>query len=187
VFAVLTQPIRMRSAITSGCIMPKNTPLLPDRELVLSATNDSQRFSHAGHFLSDLWPRFNEVLAELQSVAGEEAACVQRSEQILGSPSKIETGVRQSIPDKQMETSVPDFYRKYLTDSTMSEIFRIKDVPILKQNAKRDYFDFMALADHMGYELVAQALKLFNIPIISKAIKIAITAIANSACQCYSL
>ena len=39
---------------------------------------------------------------------------------------------------------------------------RIKAVLILKRNATRDYLDFVALAEHMGSETVADALRPFD-------------------------
>lgn len=39
---------------------------------------------------------------------------------------------------------------------------RIKGVLILKRNATRDYLDFVALADHIGNEMMIAALKQFD-------------------------
>ena len=84
-------PIPSLNVITSGCTMPKNTVSLPDWELVLSsaarlqrilpdavlvggtasAIHAEHRFSRdADHVLTDLRSRFDDVLKELESVAG---------------------------------------------------------------------------------------------------------------------
>ncbi len=163
--------------------MPKNTAPLPDWELVLSsaarlqrilpdavlvggtasAIHAEHRFSHdADHVLTDLCHRFDEVLAELESVAGWKTARVQRPVQILGSLDGIETGVRQLVRDEPLETAVVDYHGARITVPTEREILRIKGVLILKRNATRDYLDFVALADHMGDESVAHALQSFD-------------------------
>lgn len=58
--------------------------------------------------LGDSRARFDDVLAELESVAGWKTARVQRPVQILGSLDGIETGVRQLIRREPLETEVID-------------------------------------------------------------------------------
>jgi hypothetical protein len=163
--------------------MQKNTAQLPDWELVLSAAARLQsilpdavlvggtasaihaehRFSRdADHVLTDLRPRFDAVLGQLESVAGWKTARVQRPVQILGSLDGIETGVRQLIREEPLETQVVDCLGARITLPTEGEILRIKGVLILKRNATRDYLDFVALADHIGDEGVARALLSFD-------------------------
>lgn len=163
--------------------MSKNTEPLPDWELVLSsaarlqrilpdavlvggtasAIHAEHRFSRdADHVLTDLRLRFDQVLAQLESVAGWKTARVQRPVQILGSLDGIETGVRQLIREAPLETIVIDYHGERLTVPTEDEILRIKGVLILKRNATRDYLDFVALADYMGDERLAQALQSFD-------------------------
>lgn len=163
--------------------MPKYTAPLPDWELVLSsaarlqrilpdavlvggtasAIHAEHRFSRdADHVLTDLRSRFDDVLKELESVAGWKTARVQRPVQILGSLDGIETGVRQLIRDEPLETTVVDYHGERITVPTEGEILRIKGVLILKRNATRDYLDFVALADHMGDESIALALQSFD-------------------------
>ncbi len=140
--------------------------ILPDAVLVggtASAIHAGHRFSRdADHVLTDLRHRFDDVLAQLESVAGWRTARVQRPVQILGSLDGIETGVRQLIRDDPLETAVVDYHGVRITVPTKGEILRIKGVLILKRNATRDYLDFVALADHMGDENVAQALQSFD-------------------------
>lgn len=140
--------------------------ILPDAVLVggtASAIHAEHRFSRdADHVLTDLRSRFDGVLAQLESVAGWKTARVKRPVLILGSLDGIESGVRQLIRDEPLETMVLDYHGQRLTVPTEGEILRIKGVLILKRNATRDYLDFMALADHMGDESVAQALQSFD-------------------------
>ncbi|MGV8894303.1 MAG: hypothetical protein ACOH2K_15450 [Burkholderiaceae bacterium] len=85
--------------------MSKNTKQLLDWELVLSSAVRLQRIIpdavlaggtasaiHADHILTDLRFRFDDVLAELESVAGWKTARVKRPVLILGSLDGIETG-----------------------------------------------------------------------------------------------
>jgi hypothetical protein len=140
--------------------------ILPDAVLVggtASAIHAEHRFSRdADHVLTDLRSRFDDVLNELESVAGWKTARVQRPVQILGSLDGIETGVRQLIRDEPLETTVVNYHGERITLPTEGEILRIKGVLILKRNATRDYLDFIALADHMGAEHLALALQSFD-------------------------
>jgi hypothetical protein len=162
--------------------MSKRTPL-PEWELVLSsaarlqdilpgavlvggtasAIHAEHRFSRdADHVLIDLRDRFDEILAQLESVAGWRTARVKRPVQILGSLDGIETGVRQLIRDEPLETTVIHFGSQAITVPTEEEMLRVKAVLILKRNATRDYLDFVALAHHLGDEKVARALQYFD-------------------------
>lgn len=140
--------------------------ILPEAVLVggtASAIHAGHRFSRdADHVLTDLRSRFDVVLGELEAVAGWKTARVQRPVQILGNLDGIETGVRQLIREAPLETMVIDFHGELLTIPTEAEILRIKGVLILKRNATRDYLDFVALADHIGDEQLALALKPFD-------------------------
>lgn len=163
--------------------MPKHTAARPDWELVLSSAARLQRILpdavlvggtasaiHAGHrfsndadhVLTDLRYRFDEVLAQLESVAGWKTARVQRPVQILGRLDGIETGVRHLIRSEALETMLVDYRGVKITVPTAAEILRIKGVLILKRNATRDYLDFVALADRMGDEGVVHALQAFD-------------------------
>ncbi len=163
--------------------MPKRTAPLPDWESVLSSAARLQqiipdavlvggtasaiyaqhRFSRdADHVLVDLRSRFDEILMQLESVAGWKTARVQRPVLILGNLDGIETGVRQLLRETPLETTLIERNGIQLTVPTENEILRIKGVLILRRNATRDYIDFAALADHMGNQQVAQALHSFN-------------------------
>jgi len=140
--------------------------ILPEAVLVggtASALYAEHRFSmDADHVVPDLRQRFDQVLAELESVAGWRTARVTRPVQILGNLDGIETGVRQLIRDEPLETIQIDRLGQTLTVPTESEMLRIKGVLILKRNATRDYLDFVALADYLGDEKTVGALRPFD-------------------------
>jgi hypothetical protein len=140
--------------------------ILPGAVLVggsASAVYAAHRLStDADHVLTDLRQRFDQVLAELESVAGWKTARVQRPVQILGSLDGIETGVRQLIRDEPLETAQIEFLGETITLPTEAEMLRIKGLLILRRNATRDYLDFVALADHMGGDRMVEALRRFD-------------------------
>jgi len=171
----------MPSATIFGSIMPNDT--LPDWEQVLSSAARLQRIlpdavlvggtaaalyaehrlsTDANHVLPNLQQRFDQVLAELESVAGWKTARIKRPVQILGSLDGIETGVRQLIRNEPLETTQIEHLGQKITIPTQAEILRIKGVLILKRNATRDYLDFVALADHMGDEKMLKAMRIFD-------------------------
>jgi len=161
--------------------MPNDT--LPEWEQVLSAAAHLQRIlpgavlvggsaaavyaghrlsTDADHVLTDLRERFDQVLADLEAVAGWKTARIRRPVQILGSLDGIETGVRQLIREEPLETTQIEYQGQTITLPTKAEMLRIKAVLILQRNATRDYLDFVALADHMGDEKVVEALRSFD-------------------------
>ena len=87
---------------------------------------DNRMSRDADHVLGDLRLRFDEVLAELESVAGWKPARMTRPVQILGSLDGIETGVRQLIRDEPLETMTLEHRGMPLTIPTEAEILRIK-------------------------------------------------------------
>ena len=171
----------MRSAITSGIVMP-NEPL-PEWEALLSSAAHLQRivpeavlvggtaaatFAHHrvsmdhDHTLGDLRSRFDDVLAALESVAGWKTARVKRPVLILGSLDGIETGIRQLIRDEPLETETMEISGEKLTVPTRAEMLRIKAVLIVKRNATRDYLDFVAMSDLIGHPATFDALRKFD-------------------------
>ena len=114
------------------------------------------------HTLCDLRSRFDDVLAALESVAGWRTARVRRPVLILGSLDGIETGVRQLIREKPLETEVIEIAGERLTVPTRAEMLRIKAVLIVKRNATRDYLDFVALSDLLGRQAALEALRDFD-------------------------
>src|SRR6185295_16824761 len=170
-------PIHTHSDTTSGISMSESK--LPEWEQLLSAAAHLQeilpeatlvggtavavfaqhRLSRdADHVLTDLRNRFDEVLSELESVAGWRTARVKRPVLILGSLDGIETGVRQMIREQPLETQESTIGDVRLVVPTEDELLRIKSVLILKRNATRDYLDFAALAERIGPARIIQAL-----------------------------
>jgi hypothetical protein len=99
----------------------------------------------------------------LEAVAGWRTARVRKPVLILGSLDGIETGVRQLIRDRPLETTTLEHGSGGpLTIPTSAEILRIKAVLILRRNATRDYLDFVALATLLGDEAAAEALLPFD-------------------------
>ncbi len=176
--------IPVRSAITSGLHTPESDALhLPDWERVISAAARLQRhfpeavlvggtaagiharhrFSRdADHVLTDLQERFDEVLANLESVAGWKTARVRSPVLILGSLDGIETGIRQLIRSQPLETVEVACNGKKVVVPSMAETMRIKAVLILKRNALRDYVDFAAIGTSLGNEALVSAMSSFD-------------------------
>jgi hypothetical protein len=163
--------------------MPNSTSKLPEWEQVLSSAAHLQRVlpdavlvggtaaaiyadhrlsQDADHVLTDLRQRFDQVLAQLESVAGWKTARIRPPVQILGSLDGIETGVRQLIRDQPLDTTQIERFGQQLTVPTVAEMLRIKAVLILKRNATRDYLDFAALFHSMGNETAISALRSFD-------------------------
>jgi hypothetical protein len=136
--------------------------ILPDATLVggtAVAIFAEHRLSRdADHVLPDLRDRFDDVLAELESVAGWRTARVKRPVLILGSLDGIETGVRQMIREQPLETKEVTIGNVRVVVATEEELLRIKGVLILRRNATRDYLDFAALSDRIGPRRVKEAL-----------------------------
>lgn len=140
--------------------------ILPEAVLVggtASAAYAKHRVSQdADHVLTDLRQRFDEILAQLESVAGWTTARVKRPVLILGSLDGIETGVRQLIRSAPLETKRIEHAGGYITLPTEAEILRIKGALILKRNATRDYLDFVALGARIGDTASVEALREFD-------------------------
>jgi hypothetical protein len=140
--------------------------IVPDAVLVggtASAVYARHRLStDTDHVVSDLRLQFDQVLAELEAVAGWQTARVTRPVQILGSLDGIETGVRQLIRETPLEVTQIEVGGATITIPTAAEMLRIKGVLILRRNATRDYLDFVALADHLGEDQTVAALRVFD-------------------------
>lgn len=140
--------------------------LLPDAVLVggtaAARHADHRRSRDADHVLTDLRPRFDRVLADLESVAGLVTARVNRPVLILVSLDGIETGIRQLIRKEPLETVQVQHLGQTITLPSEAEMLRIKAALILKCNATRDYLDFAALAARLGPPLTLAALAKFD-------------------------
>jgi len=110
----------------------------------------------------DLRGRFDDVLADLEQVAGWSTARIRRPVLILGSLDGIETGVRQLVRSEPLETMQITIDGQELSMPTPAETLRIKCALILKQNAVRDYVDVAALSHRLGMDEVVKALGSFD-------------------------
>src|ERR1700678_2530541 len=103
------------------------------------------------HVLSDLRDRFDVVLEALESVGDWVTNRVVPGKVILGQLGDIETGVRQLIRIRPLETiqvTLPS--GAVLTVPTAEETLRVKGYLIVRRNQTRDYLDVAALADRYG-------------------------------------
>lgn len=140
--------------------------ILPDAVLVggtAAAIHAEHRLSRdADHVLTDLRDRFDVVLRQLEVVAARRTARAHKPVLILGSLDGIETGVRQLIREKPLETTTLDHRGEALTIPTKAETLRIKAVLMLRRNATRDYLDFVAMATLIGDKATGEALLPFD-------------------------
>jgi hypothetical protein len=116
----------------------------------------------ADHVITDLEERFDEVLADLESVSGWETKRVKTPVLILGKLDGIDTGVRQLIRKAPLETETMQISDILIVVPTMEEILRIKGLLIIKRNTTRDYLDFAALADVLGDSKIRHAFANFD-------------------------
>ena len=180
-----TFPTPTPSDTISGCTMsePIGSTVPPDWEQVLSSAARLQRILpeavlvggtaaalHAGHrasrdadhVLTDLRSHFDDILDQLEAVAGWKTARVNRPVLIPGSLDGIETGVRQLIRTQPLETTTVSVGGQEITIPTGAEILRIKGFLLLRRNATRDYVDFAALAHRLGEVSTAAAFERFD-------------------------
>ena len=140
--------------------------ILPDAVLVggtAVAMHVHHRLSYdADHVLNDLRGHFDEILEQLESVAGWQTARVRRPVLILGTLDGIETGVRQLIRETPLETTTISIGGETVTLPSPAEMLRIKAVLILKRNATRDYLDFVAMSNSLGDGKVLESLDAFD-------------------------
>jgi len=114
-----------------------------------------RRSAGADHVSSDLKQRFDEVLADLEAVAGWKTARIRRPVLILGSLDGVETGVRQLIRSRPLATIRIKVGGSRVTLPTLAEMLCIKAALVLARNATRDYIDFAALAHALGKRAIA--------------------------------
>lgn len=128
-----------------------------------SALYAEHRTSHDTDFVvKDLKERFNDILSTLESVSGWKTSRIKPPVLILGNFNGIETGIRQLIRTKPLETTEMEYKGQKLTVPTPEEILRIKSFLIIIRNATRDYIDFIALSNFLGTDKTKEALKNFD-------------------------
>ncbi len=129
--------------------------LIPDAVLVGGSAaalyaHHRHSFDH-DHVLADLEARFDTVLEALESEGEWVTNRVTPGKIILGELGGIETGVRQLIRRRPLETTRAEVSaRDTVTVPTADEILRIKGFLIVRRNRTRDYLDVAALAEQAG-------------------------------------
>jgi hypothetical protein len=114
-------------------------------------------FDH-DHVIEDLAGRFDTILENLEALGDWSMARAQPGKIILGELGGIETGLRQLIRRRALETEQVEVRGKSLTVPTEAETLRIKAWLAVTRNQTRDYLDVAALADHMGIDQAAEVL-----------------------------
>lgn len=115
-------------------------------------------FDH-DHVVSDLNDRFDTILDNLEALGDWSTARVQAGKIILGELGGIETGVRQMIRQRPLETETVTIRGKPLVVPTAPETLRIKGWLAVSRNQTRDYLDIAALADRIGIAEAARTLR----------------------------
>ena len=138
--------------------------LVPDAVLV----GGSAAAYYAGHRLSmdhdhvliDLNLRFDAVLDAVENDDGWATNRVTPGKIILGNLDGIETGIRQLIRKRPLETEkVLLANGAELTVPTIDEALRVKAFLAVRRNTVRDYLDCAALSDHVGTRGAAAVLR----------------------------
>ncbi len=117
-----------------------------------------QSFDH-DHIVVDLAERFDTILENLEALGDWSMTRAQPGKIILGELGGIETGVRQLLRSRPLETADIDVAGKHLVVPTASEILRVKAWLALSRNQTRDYLDIAALADSIGLDDAAAVLR----------------------------
>lgn len=116
-----------------------------------------QSFDH-DHVVADLAERFDTILENLEALGDWSMTKAQPGKIILGELGGIETGVRQLLRNRPLETTQIKVRDKRLVIPTAAEILRIKAWLALSRNQTRDYLDIAALATQIGLDDAAAVL-----------------------------
>lgn len=111
------------------------------------------------HVVADLAERYDSILEHLEALGDWSTARVQPGKIILGELGGIETGVRQLIRSRPLESTEVEVQGKRLLVPTAAEILRIKAWLAVSRNQTRDYLDVAALADRIGLDEAAAVLR----------------------------
>ena len=112
-----------------------------------------------GHVVADLGERFDSILENLEALGDWSTARVKPGKIILGELGGIETGVRQLLRSRPLETVEMEVGDRRLVVPSAAEILRIKAWLTLSRNQTRDYLDIAALAEGMGLDEAANVLR----------------------------
>lgn len=111
------------------------------------------------HVVADLRDRFDVVLEALESEGEWVTNRVRPGKIILGRLGDIETGVRQLIRRRPLETAEIELGSgRCLRVPTPAEALRVKAFLIVRRNQTRDYLDVAALSHRYGTEHAAAIL-----------------------------
>ena len=116
-----------------------------------------QSFDH-DHVIVDLAERFDTILEHLEALGDWSMTRAQPGKVILGELGGIETGVRQLLRGRPLESVEMEVRGKRLVVPSAAEILRIKAWLALSRNQTRDYLDIAALATAIGLEEAAVVL-----------------------------
>lgn len=111
------------------------------------------------HVVADLRQRFDMVLDAVENDAGWATNRVTPGKIILGNLDGIETGIRQLIRRRPLETeqrTLPG--GEVITVPTIEEALRIKAFLVVRRNQTRDYVDVAAVCDRIGVDAAAVVL-----------------------------
>ncbi|HUN78778.1 MAG TPA: hypothetical protein VMU32_07665 [Solirubrobacteraceae bacterium] len=111
------------------------------------------------HVVVDLAERFDSVLEHLEALGDWSTARARPGKIILGELGGIETGVRQLLRSRPLETREVELDGGRLVVPTAAEILRIKGWLALSRNQTRDYLDIAALADRIGLDEAAAVVR----------------------------
>jgi hypothetical protein len=116
-----------------------------------------QSFDH-DHVIADLAERFDTILEHLEALGDWSMTRAQPGKIILGELGGIETGVRQLLRGRPLESVEVEVRGKRLVVPSAAEILRIKAWLALSRNQTRYYLDIAALATAIGLDDAASVL-----------------------------
>ncbi len=137
--------------------------LVPGAVLVggsAAALHAHHRESHDhDHVLADLAERYDSILENLEALGDWSTVRVAPGKIILGELGGIETGVRQLLRGRPLESTEVQVRGQRLLVPSAEEILRVKAWLALSRNQTRDYLDIAALAESMGLDEAAGVLR----------------------------
>lgn len=111
------------------------------------------------HVMQDFRSNFDLVLEAVESEDGWATNRLAYGKIILGELGGIETGIRQLIRLRPLETTIADLPAGgHVQVPTFDETLRVKAFLITRRNQTRDYLDVAALSDRCGIEHAARTL-----------------------------